>query len=83
VSPTQAALNAASLAFTRTLVSVLAGSIAGVLGLTGLSGFLFYVLAVLLSAAAWLYKLDFNVKVRIARTTPAATAQPLRVEAAD
>ena len=68
VSATQAMQNAASLAFTRTSVSVLAGSIAGVLGLTGLSGFLFYFLSVLLSAAVWLYRIDFNVKASTARS---------------
>ena len=63
--------NAQTLAFTRTSTSVLAGCVAGVLGLTGLYGFLFYLLSILLSAALWYYRLDFDVKVSTAphRTT--------------
>ena len=62
--------NTQTLGFTRTSTSVLAGCVAGVLGLTGLIGFLFYLLSILLSAAVWLYRVDFDAKVA---TLPAAT----------
>ena len=67
--------NAQTLAFTRTSTSVLAGCVAGVLGLTGLYGFLFYLLSILLSAALWYYRLHFDVKVA---TAPTRTAPPHR-----
>ena len=58
--------NAQTLAFTRTSVSILAGCVAGVLGLTGAYGFAFYLLSVLLSTAVWIQRMAFDVKVHSA-----------------
>ena len=69
--------NAQTLGFTRTSTSVLAGCVAGVLGLTGFYGFLFYFLSILLAAAVWLYRLDFDAKVA---SHTAHTAVPVTVD---
>jgi len=60
LSGPQVVHNTQTLAFTRTSVSILAGCLAGVLGLTGSLGFAFYLLSVLLSTLAWLHRLHFD-----------------------
>ena len=62
LSAPQVVHNAQTLAFSRTSVSILAGCIAGVFGLTGVWGFAFYLLSVLLTAAVWWQRLGGQAK---------------------
>ncbi|KAI6173226.1 Protein of unknown function DUF786 domain containing protein [Aphelenchoides besseyi] len=52
--------NFAVLEYSRTCQSALFGIFAGILGLTGTYGFLFYILGILLQAAFWAYKSGFK-----------------------
>jgi hypothetical protein len=57
--------------FTHTAMCVISGCIAGVLGLTGLTGFALMVSLYLVTAAALLvFKLRFNVKAYFNLSTP-------------
>jgi hypothetical protein len=47
--------------FSRTFLSIVGGIVAGVLGLTAISGFLFYFLMMILVSAAIAVKANFNV----------------------
>lgn len=54
--------NVGVVSFCRVITSVLAGIVAGVLGITGLSGFLFYIVFHALLAVPLLLKAQFQVK---------------------
>lgn len=64
--------NEAAVEYVHTSMCVIAGCIAGIVGLTGLSGFAFLALAYVVSASAlWAFKLGADVKVYFNTSAPA------------